>query len=149
MYSSWLYCGCVILVSYVLLCRFSCVFIFFISFMFLFLALSFCFFFCDVRQHFRQVAAGRALDQHRGNEERKVRRADALGHFLHRDSIGAQAVLVVSSGGTRAQRVGSSSPAICSAGRQRVTGAEDAGEEVQRFGQLIFRPASDAGRPSS
>src|SRR5688572_16079162 len=50
----------------------------------------------DVGQHFRQVPAGRPLDQHRGDEEGEVRRAHAVGHFLHRLlERRAEAVLVV------------------------------------------------------
>ena len=94
----------------------------------------------EVVENLRQVAAGLALNQHGGDEEPDVEHADALGQLVERVAQ-RQAVVLLIEGllELRARPAPAARrPTMPMRRLKRVSGADGARQQVERFGELLF-----------
>ena len=90
-----------------------------------------------VLQDFAEIAAGRALDGDRGDEQRQIVGADAGIEVAHRGfQIGAVGDLVGHDAELAADRIGHFAPHHGDGDRHRMAGAQAAHDDVERVGEL-------------
>ncbi len=93
----------------------------------------------EVVENLRQVAAGVALDQHRGDEEPHVEQAEALRQLVERVAQRQPEVLLIERLlELRADRIGQLVGDHAHRGLERVAGADRARQQVERFRELLF-----------
>ena len=91
----------------------------------------------EVFQDFAEIAAGRTLDRHRGDEQRQVVLADAEIEIAHAGfEIGAVGDFIGDDAEFAADRIGHLARHHGDRDRHRMTGAQAAHDDVQRVGKL-------------